>query len=155
MSTPEHAGLIPSTREARPGDDSAIADLVGRADEAMIAFRGGDVLRREVPAPTFAAGDDDRLWFVADVGGVVVGVLTAHINTDTGTIVIDRVFVDPSARAHGAGDALIVAVLSAAEHRGIRRADGWALPGDRETKNLYERNGLTARAIIASRTLGE
>jgi hypothetical protein len=33
------------------------------------------------------------------------------------------------------------------------RIDALSLPGDRDTKNLYERNGLTARLIVATSTL--
>jgi hypothetical protein len=33
------------------------------------------------------------------------------------------------------------------------RIDALALPGDRDTKNLYERNGIVARLITAAREL--
>ena len=35
----------------------------------------------------------------------------------------------------------------------LRALEGEALPGDRETKNLYERAGITARLITVSKSL--
>ena len=39
------------------------------------------------------------------------------------------------------------------EPRAAAGIDGFALPGDRETKNFFERFGLTARAILVHRSL--
>jgi GNAT superfamily N-acetyltransferase len=64
-----------------------------------------------------------------------------------------RVFVTAPARQVGIGDALINASKDAARQRGCVRIDALSLPGDRETKNLYERNGLTARLIVAANDL--
>ena len=40
-----------------------------------------------------------------------------------------------------------------AEAAGARLLEGHALPGDRQTKNLYERAGIKARLITVSTTL--
>lgn len=153
MNEPGPAGMVPVVRGAVESDSGAIGALRTAAEAAMSAFRGGDVLRHETVVPAFGADSPDRIWLVAEIGDCVVGVLTARRDDDT--LVIDRVYVDPSARAHGAGDALVVALLDSARAHGVARVDGWALPGDRETKNLYERNGMTARAIIASRAVND
>ena len=51
------------------------------------------------------------------------------------------------------GDGLLGAAMDAARAQGARRLDALALPGDRATKNLYERAGVVARAIILSTRL--
>ena len=66
---------------------------------------------------------------------------------------IERVYVDPDAREIGCGDALIARALRLAADSGCRFIEGQALPGDRETKNLYERAGITARSITVSKEI--
>ena len=48
---------------------------------------------------------------------------------------------------------IIKGARNTASSRGCSRIDALALPGDRDTKNLFERNGLTARLIVASSPL--
>ncbi|NBR93173.1 MAG: hypothetical protein EBT46_06835 [Actinobacteria bacterium] len=57
------------------------------------------------------------------------------------------------ARQVGVGDALVAAARATAVEHGCAWLDALALPGDRAIKNLYERNGLTARLLIASTRL--
>ena len=45
------------------------------------------------------------------------------------------------------------AVLTWCAERGSGGIDAIALPGDRATKNFFERFGLTARAIVVHRVL--
>ena len=44
-------------------------------------------------------------------------------------------------------------MVSAARQAGAEGIDSLALPGDRATKNFFERFGLTARAIVVHRSL--
>ena len=66
---------------------------------------------------------------------------------------IDGLYVEPGARGVGVGEAVMDAVVTWSESKGCRGIDGFALPGDRETKNFFERFGLTARAILVHRSL--
>ena len=66
---------------------------------------------------------------------------------------VDQVYVTPDARELGFGDALLEAATAAAVAAGADVLEGQALPGDRDTKNLYERAGITARLITVSRRL--
>ena len=66
---------------------------------------------------------------------------------------VDQVFVTPDARQLGFGDALLELATESARQAGAAYLEGHALPGDRETKNLYERAGVTARLITVSRPL--
>jgi GNAT superfamily N-acetyltransferase len=61
---------------------------------------------------------------------------------------VEKVF-----RGVGVGDHLMDAFLAAARAAGVSRVGGEALPGDRATKNLFERNGLVARLILVERNL--
>ena len=89
---------------------------------------------------------------VADIDGTVVGFAVVRLSlvNEESVASIERVYVAAPARGVGVGDALIAGVRRFARERGCVRIDAFALPGDRGTKNLYERNGLTARLIIAS-----
>jgi GNAT superfamily N-acetyltransferase len=66
---------------------------------------------------------------------------------------IDQTYVTPDAREVGFGDALVEAAVAAARAAGAGVIEGHALPGDRDTKNLFERAGITARLITVSRRL--
>jgi GNAT superfamily N-acetyltransferase len=153
--TPDSTGVRPTVRRAGAGDSELLAALLADAERDMTNYRGGDVMRTEIAseAATRDHPDAGMIRLVSEVGGIVVGMLLA-VSTP-GIVTVVRVYVTPDARAHGCGDAMIAALLDEAKHCGAERVDGWALPGDRETKNLYERNGLTARAIIASRRLSD
>jgi GNAT superfamily N-acetyltransferase len=81
----------------------------------------------------------------------VVGYLLARVDGELATIL--DVFVHPEAREIGFGDELLAAAVAAARRAGARLLEGEALPGDRDTKNLYERAGITARLITVSTAL--
>jgi GNAT superfamily N-acetyltransferase len=63
------------------------------------------------------------------------------------------VFVDPQARQLGIGASLVGEIARAAKDKGCHTLDAVALPGDRKMKNLYERIGMPARLLIASKNL--
>ena len=51
------------------------------------------------------------------------------------------------------GEVVMDAAVAWARERGCFGIDSVALPGNRETKNFFERFGLTARAIVVHRVL--
>jgi GNAT superfamily N-acetyltransferase len=149
--------IDPVVRTARRADVDALRLLEAEARAALVTARGGSRWLDEHPELGAAWPDAlaERQVFVAvlDVEGadVVVGYLVLDV---AGTIArIDQVFVTPDAREVGFGDALVEAAESAAREIGAAVLEGQALPGDRETKNLYERAGITARLITVSRRL--
>lgn len=89
--------------------------------------------------------------FVAMIDAVIVGYLVASQH-DT-VLSIDDVFVHEQARELGFGDELLGAAIDAGRNAGLQLLEGEALPGDRDTKNLYERAGIKARLITVSTEL--
>ncbi|MFM9123536.1 MAG: N-acetyltransferase family protein, partial [Actinomycetota bacterium] len=66
---------------------------------------------------------------------------------------IEQIFVTKDARGLGLGDSLLAEVMRWAKSERLAALDGYALPGDRETKNLFERAGLVARLITVTTDL--
>lgn len=164
MSTDAHpAGDEPSVfapgwcvRNAGVDDAGQLADIERRARDALVGTRGGDALLDEQPA----IGDWSALItrpgahvLVAEIDGVVVGYLELTHVPGAPAGVVRQVYVEPEARELGFGDELLAVAIELIRHHGGSRVESFALPGDRDTKNLFERAGVTARKIIVSRRL--
>lgn len=89
---------------------------------------------------------------VAHIGQVVVGYLVAELGDDA-IVRIDQVWVTPEARELGFGDGLLALAIARGRERGATAVEGHSLPGDRHTKNLYERAGIVARLIVTYREI--
>ena len=81
----------------------------------------------------------------------MVGYIELEIANDVARVM--QVYVEPLAREVGFGDWLLEAAIEEGRRRGGKVIEGFALPGDRATKNLYERAGITARKITVSKDL--
>ena len=143
----------PVVRPARRDDVDQLHELEAEARAALVGQRGGDrwlathTQRGAAWETVVAAGN----VAVAVIGDVVVGyILTQRAGPVT---TIGEVYVTPDAREVGFGDALVQTAIDGARAVGSTAIEGEALPGDRETKNLYERAGITARLIVVSKTL--
>jgi GNAT superfamily N-acetyltransferase len=147
----------PQIRRATVADAPAIAALERAARAAAAEARGGPEHLAEHPAVRdwheLLAHPGDIVVFVATLDDVVFGYLA--VRTASARHVITDVFVDDGARELGLGDGLVAAAIDHARSRGAQAIESSALPGDRQTKNLFERAGLTARKIIVARRLGE
>ena len=148
--------IDPTIRRCRADDgDVAQLELLEReAREALVGQRGGDRWLVEHPAVGAnwlerCAGAD--VW-VAHIDDVVVGYMVAELGEDL-IVRIDQVWVTPLAREVGFGDALLEHAIASARERGAIGVEGESLPGDRQTKNLYERAGIVARLITTYRDL--
>jgi GNAT superfamily N-acetyltransferase len=138
-------------------DDLAQLDLLeGEARAAVVDQRGGARWLAEHPcvgstwgAVVSRANSDVA---VAHIGPVLVGYLVADLGADM-IVRVDQVWVTPEARENGFGDALLAFVIDRARTAGAVGVEGQALPGDRHTKNLYERAGIVARLITTYKTL--
>ena len=67
--------------------------------------------------------------------------------------VVHQLFVEEAARELGVGEALLDTAIGFARARGCFAIESLALPGDRDLKNLFERFGLVARAIVVHKDL--
>ncbi len=157
---------------ARPAvelDRPVIAALARRAVQELAPTRGGDVWRRREARPEPVEASIDAALAAAALPGasctvvagtlddVVVGYGVASVERlrDGGLLgVVDDLYVEPDARGVGVGEAMMDGLLAWCEQRGCIGVDALALPGNRETKNFFERFGLTARAIVVHRRLG-
>jgi GNAT superfamily N-acetyltransferase len=141
-------------RPAEIADAAQLAELEVAARHHLIDQRGGAALLAEQPAvgDWVPAIEDHARWIaVAELDGFIVGYIELGVTGDIA--VVRQVYVEPEARELGFGDALLEAARQEAQRHGCSALEGFALPGDRETKNLYERAGITARKIIVSTRL--
>ena len=146
--------IDPDVRTAEADDVAQLVLLETEARRALIDQRGGARWLEEHPIIGEAwlerLGSDTV--FVAFIDEVLVGyVVVVDVGPDISRV--DQVFVTPEARGLGFGDELLAAGLAHARTRGAQVFEGEALPGDRDTKNLYERAGITARLITVSTRL--
>jgi len=145
--------IEPRIRTASPSDRDALIWLELLARDALFAQRGGDLwLERHPPQSPEWESVDHTDVLVATIDEVVVGYLRLIVLD--GVVSVEDVFVHPEAREVGCGDALLAAAIEVGVDRGARRVEAEALPGDRETKNLYERAGITAKRITVSAPIG-
>ena len=137
-------------------DVDVLVLLESEARLSLKEFRGADRLAIEVPEIgsrwSQVLTDGAMFVLVGCIDSVVMGYLIARKLDQLATI--EQVFVTNDARNLGVGDALVSATLSWAREQNLTALDALALPGDRETKNLYERSGLVARLITVTKKLG-
>ena len=144
--------LEPEIRRFLPTDRTEVEAIDAEARLGLEEQRGGGAWLAEHP-PLVALTDWPRTW-VGTVDDVVVGFLCGNIDDVAGrgrVFTVERVYVRAQARELGFGDALVAAAMREAEAESCQYFEAVALPGDRETKNLYERAGITARSIVVSR----
>jgi len=147
------------SRPATEKDVDILALLEKEARKSLNDFRGADRLANEVPE----IGDkwlqelnkDAVLVLVGGFDSVVTGYLVARKTEKENNQIatIEQVFVTHDARNLGVGDALVTTALTWAREQKLHALDALALPGDRETKNLYERSGLVARLVTVTKKL--
>lgn len=139
-------------RPAQPGDAALLRQLEQEARAALADQRGGpQLLAEQPPVGDWSVVGPDRSVLVATLDGHLVGYLELAHTAEAA--VVRQVYVQPEARELGFGDGMLDAAMQLARQRGADVIEGTALPGDRETKNLYERAGITARKIIVSKHL--
>lgn len=132
-------------------DGPALTALEREARVALHDQRGGPAHLAERPPVTDwvqLLSIPGQLVWVATIDEVVVGYLQLQVLASAAEVL--QVYVHPEAREVGFGDWLLEAALAAARERGCTVFEGTALPGDRATKNLYERAGIKARKITVS-----
>lgn len=147
-----------AARPAAPADVAEVVRLAEEARRATLEQRGGALWltrdgRATLPADALEAllTDASHRVVVGTIEDAVVGYAVAA--SDGVVATIEELYVEPAAREVGVGEALVEHLLAWARSEGCTGIDGFALPGDRATKNMFERFGMTARAIIVHKNL--
>ncbi len=146
-----HDGFV--VRAAGPADAAELGALEAAGRASVVDTRGGAAWLDETrPAdwPTVLAGDGHVE--IATVDDVPVGFLQMSRPDALGVARVVQVWVHPDAREVGFGDVMLERSIDWARSVGATALEGDALPGDRDTKNLYERAGITARKIVVRTT---
>ena len=136
-----------SLREIGETDRNDVVRLVQESRVSAGKFRGGDVLWEHIDQIDLSTLPG-RLAVANDQSCGVVLWSCAH-----DVLTVEILFVEESARGIGIGESLVNASVEEARAQGCRRVAGRALPGDRETKNVYERTGLVSQVITVGRNL--
>ena len=146
--------IDPVVRRATAADAAPLGELEREARAALVGQRGGERWLVEHPASDGGWGrqSSDADVFVGVIDDVVIGYLVASVGDDA-ILRIDQVWVTPQARELGFGDELLAQAIENGRSVGAIAVEGQALPGDRHTKNLYERAGIVARLITTYRPL--
>ncbi|MDX2379320.1 MAG: GNAT family N-acetyltransferase [Acidimicrobiia bacterium] len=131
-----------------------VHDLEREARSTLTDRRGGPRWLEDNPAIGSGWADEcsASIVRVAYIDEVIVGYIRARIGDDRIVRVFD-VYITPEAREVGFGDELLHEVIATGRRLDARAIEGFALPGDRHTKNLYERAGIVARLITTYRPL--
>ncbi len=147
------------SRPATEKDVDVLVLLESEARKSLNEFRGADRLANELPEIGDSwheeLNNDAVFVLVGGINSVVMGYLVARMTekSENQIATIEQVFVTHDARNLGVGDALVSSALTWAREQNLHALDALALPGDRETKNLYERSGLVARLITVTKKL--
>ena len=149
----------------RPAEQSDLSELTALMDTALLELRnqrGGDALawaldRNTSSLHTLTAALDapDTMLWCGLWENVLAGYAIASAITEgeEQIVLITDVYTTPEVRDVGVGELLLESAIAWATVLDAGAIDAYALPGARESKNLFERFGLTARLITVRRHL--
>ena len=124
-------------RLALPQEAKALSDLCFRSkahwgyDDTFMAQSRNSLI---VGAGQIKAGD---VW-VAEVEGVVAGMVALAAMPDPALVDLDKLFVEPSRHGAGVGRALMAFAIEEARRRGLKKM---VILADRNAAPFYERMG--------------
>jgi GNAT superfamily N-acetyltransferase len=129
--------------------DMALADLAGQRGGALLV---GSMAASPSLEETLAGGspDQDRVVVVGTTDEAEVGFASVRCDRTRRPPVgvVDAIYVEPSARMVGVGEAMMDLVLAWCAGRGCVGVDAPALPGNRPAKAFFEDNGFVTRLLI-------
>lgn len=149
--------MDPVVRAATTDDCTELARLEHDARAALVDVRGGNLRLQECrPIDDWPAQINDPavVVLVGTLDNVVLAFTVMQMSATRDRGVVTHTFVDAGARELGLGDTMIEHAIAAVRTAGLAGIEGTALPGDRDTKNLFERAGITARSITVYKRLG-
>jgi hypothetical protein len=98
------------------------------------------------------AATGDTITIVGGAGVTIFGTVSLY-DAGEGRWFVNVLFVEPIAREVGIGNAMIALALEELRRHKAKNINAAALPGDRSTKNLFERHGLVAQMITVGKQL--
>ncbi len=143
-------------RRAQVEDCPDLLRLEAIARDGIREVRGGALRLQEcATVGDWGARITDPHWLVliGSLDGVIVASLAMRLSAEADRGLISHVYVEVEGRELGLGDMLVEQAISAVLAAGLSGIEAVALPGDRETKNLFERAGLTARKLTVYKSL--
>jgi len=154
---------VEAARVATVADLPDLVALAGACVAELGPTRGGrlwearDFRARPYESSLRADLHDEQVFVaVGTFDGAVLGYIVVRTEALRGGGVLARttdLYVEPEARGVGIGEAMMDLVLAWCRDRSCTGIDAGALPGNRATKNFFERFGLVARAIVVHRSL--
>jgi ribosomal protein S18 acetylase RimI-like enzyme len=148
---------VEGVRLATRDDLARIAELAGQAVGELQGQRGGEIWSRREARRQALHDLPGSLVLAGTIDDAIVGYAVARLEelADGRLLgVVDDIYVEPEARGVGVGEVLMDRLLAGATDEGCVGLDAIVLPGNRESKNFFERYGMTARAILVHRPLG-
>ncbi|MEJ6511390.1 MAG: GNAT family N-acetyltransferase [Actinomycetota bacterium] len=149
----------------RPAEQSDLNELTALMDTALLELRnqrGGEALASALDRDassfhtlTSALHAPNTMLWCGLWENVLVGYAIASVISegDEQVVLITDVYTTPEVRDVGVGELLLESAIAWATGLDAVAIDAYALPGARESKNLFERFGLTARLITVRRQL--
>ena len=129
--------------------DTALGELAGQRGGAVLAgsLAGLGSIEDVVAG---AAHDADRVVVVGTTDEVTVGFASVHCDRRGREPigVVDAIYVEPSARMVGVGEAMIDLVIAWCAARRCAGVDAPALPGSRPAKAFFEDSGFVTRLLV-------
>ena len=123
-----------------------------RGGQALLRSRRGTSTSAEIVSAAFL--DSATMVWCALWEHVIVGYAIAMLDVSDETVAsLSDIYTTPDARDIGVGEILLESALAWAIAHEATAIDAQTLPGARESKNLFERFGLTARLLTVRREL--
>jgi len=144
-------------RTASADDTPRLVELAREVRRELSDMRGGALWAERDAAPeplddAFAAwlADPATLVVAGCIDDVIIGIGVVQVEPlrDGSRLgVVRELFVEDGARSVGVGEAMTNRILEFCRAQDCIGVDALALPGHRATKNFFEEQGFTARAL--------
>ncbi len=148
--------MDPIVRRATAADADDLEYLQQLARHGLENVRGG-ALRLAECAPVTAWLDlidsSSAAVLIGTLDDAVLSYMVVELSPTKDRGLVTHAYVEPGARELGLGDTMLEAAIAVVRAAGLTGIEATALPGDRETKNMYERAGLTARKLTVYKSL--
>jgi GNAT superfamily N-acetyltransferase len=154
---------VARARAATAADLPILSEFWQAAVSELDGQRGGTLLAGSLVTPgplddalRAALADDDRLLVIGAADDADVGFASAYCDRMRREPIgaVDIIYVKPSARHAGVGEAMLGLVVSWSEQLGCVGVDAPALPGNRPAKAFFEGQGFIARLLVMHHPFG-